>query len=189
MLENVETHELQREVFRYSVIEEADKHFATTLGLDDHDLEEIAFPNDQASTAPKKQFRRRFTNGEFKVFYTAFELQTAEAEIRHHLTAWAAGNTKPTPYHYSGSRMVFTGLAKDLRRWPILMLQNGHSCRASCDFLPKNSMLSAVETWGSEGWIPDGDTYKNGSPEIQRPDNESHFRSCFCFDVKSIPEL
>ena len=123
--------ELQREVFRYAVTEESDKHFATTLGLNDQDLEEIASPNKQTSIAPKKQFRSRFTNGEFKVFYTAFELKTAEAEIRHHLPARAAGNTRPTPYHYSGSRMVFTGLAKDLRplasAWPKLIYTSDYS--------------------------------------------------------------
>ena len=131
MLENVETHELQREVFRYAVTEESDKHFAATLGLNDQDLEEIASPDKQTSIAPEKQFRSRFTNGEFEVFYTAFELQTAEAEIRHHSPAWAAGNTKPTPYHYSGSRMVFTGLAKDLRplasAWPKLIYTSDYS--------------------------------------------------------------
>ena len=94
-------------------------------------LEELC----DAPFRPKPRLRKldhatRFSDGSHPVFYSSLEAETAETEIRHLLTTFAAKPARPRTFYYSRFACDFDGAAKDLRpkeaQWPKLVHDNDY---------------------------------------------------------------
>ena len=127
MLELLEEEMLSVSVFNFSSSPLDDLEFAVTMELTKADLDD--FRKASTTVAPpggRRLYRSRFSNGDHEVFYTAYDLETCEEEMRHHLPLRVGSSDGiPTAYHFYGSRWEFSGAAKDLRNhdgvWPDLL--------------------------------------------------------------------
>lgn len=120
MLELLDLQPLTVEVFNFSQRQLEDVDVAISMGLTREDLDDIK-PSAGVGPPRRTRFPSRFTNGDHQVFYTSFDLQTCEAEVRHHvpLIAASTGGGAPTDYHYYGTLWKFSGEAIDLRNQTV----------------------------------------------------------------------
>ncbi len=148
LLDQIATDESQRRIYRLSVLIKDDDFFEE-LGLSrEHELELKQFlaasgQEDSLESlldAPFRPKRRllhktRFSDGSYPVFYSALELETAEAESSHWYKAGFCGspNTARTAY-YQRLSCSFHGKEKDLRKvkdeWPQLIDDDYTFCNA-----------------------------------------------------------
>ena len=132
MLEEIKTRRRKETIFRYTGCSTVEGYLRDR-GFSDNDVERILssiLQRDDSSAdehlcdvpfrkfprLPKmNNFRSRYSDGSFDVFYGALEVETAEAEVRHHARRTLLVGA-PEVVYFLAFTCVFEGSAKDLRR-------------------------------------------------------------------------
>jgi hypothetical protein len=119
-------------VFRYAslTVGEDDQRTLTEMGLDPDDkrqflqilgalgyLDTLDTLCDRPFVPPvgPPYFSSRFSDGSWRVFYSALEIDTAEAEVIHHQRRNLLPTARPRPVYFRRFVCRFAGLAKDVR--------------------------------------------------------------------------
>ncbi|MCY4189603.1 MAG: RES family NAD+ phosphorylase [Bryobacterales bacterium] len=146
MLDEIASERNSRVVFRVSSIPASDDQFLDQLNLDIAGREELMdFLSERISQNligemldrpfdPRRKFRprTRFSDGTFPVFYSAFTIETAKAEVAYWFRNGYAGKPRKDRIAYFQSfHCRFEGLEKDLRSkvsdWPNLVHESDYS--------------------------------------------------------------
>lgn len=113
-------------------------------GLTDDPIEILDGP-----FAPKpllKPIQTRFSDGRMRVFYSALEPETAEAEVLHWYMKPLLGGASPLRAYYRRATCTFNGYVKDLRpwvdQWPFLTADDGYD---ACNTLGTEAATSGLD--------------------------------------------
>lgn len=124
----------RRRVFRLAVT--PDRDFVESLGFDQRSTEELQQAISDAGYRSglnelldgpfgRKPERSRFSDGTFPVFYSSLDIETAEAESKHHLPQYAGRPEHSRTMFFRRFSCRFEGVEKDLRpklgEWPDLV--------------------------------------------------------------------
>lgn len=137
------------------------RYSTAELGLDTADAEEVALflrgrhvAIDAESVIdhvfePKPHIlakKTRFSDGTIRVYYSALELETAEAEISYWYAKEAAIENASTIAYYRSLRCDFSGMATDLRphfaAMPFLIADDGYD---ECNKIARAAILASLD--------------------------------------------
>ena len=101
----------------------------------------------------RKRDRTRFSDGSFPVFYSALEVETAEAEMKHRVPIYNKNSDKRKTFFYSKFSCDFHGLEIDLRtkvrEWPDLIHDNDYSLCNRIGAEARRLELDGLVTWSA----------------------------------------
>lgn len=147
MLEEIPTERRNRKVFRLSRLhfdDEQNSQFMRELELGDREESELLeWISNSVSGENLEDYldfpfrhnlqlkrKTRFSDGSFPVFYSSLEFETAECEVKYHLSKFVSNPNKLLTAYYTPLKCTFEGEEKDLRpkvgEWPELLDDSHH---------------------------------------------------------------
>lgn len=145
----------RRRVFRLALVSSGD--FAKSLGFDEQSTEELQQTIAAAgyrtglnelldSPFRRKPEKSRFSDGSFPVFYSSLDIETAEAESKHHLPRYAGRPEHSRTMFFRRFCCRFEGVEKDLRprlgEWPDLVHSSDYTF---CNRLGEEAQVSGID--------------------------------------------
>ena len=151
LLEKIKSRRTTRKVFRLAIQQTDDKDHAdfwneqqfdqqqfndmklegyiSEIGSDPEELLERPFQPKRHII--KQKNRTRFSNGDFLVFYSSLDPDTAESEVKFRLPAILGNPQNPRTAHFQLFHCTFDGIEMDLRAktqdWPDLMHESDYT--------------------------------------------------------------
>jgi RES domain len=160
MLESIDPRRGQERLHRYASLPPEDLDFLQRQGLDAKGIDEVLSilqPHRRADRleglldAPfHRKGRGRYSNGDFPVFYSALEQETAGIEVEYWYGRRAFGDgTRARTAYYDHLQCDFDGLAKDLRGkqegWPLLVHPDTERSYLFCNRLGAEAVAEGLD--------------------------------------------
>jgi len=159
MLESLVAARAQARLHRYASVSPDDLDFLRSQGLDREGINEIlgilrgrgVVSLDAVLDGPfTRKGGGRYSNGDFSVFYSALEPETARVEVVFWYGRRAFGDgTKSRTAYYDHVQCDFEGLAKDLRgkrkEWPLLVSGDTRRSYPFCNRLGAEAVAEGLD--------------------------------------------